>query len=136
MRPRRHEIRQWICLLGLCGIIAAFGPITRAQEETPSNAPSSSMPVAGGPSIPLQPAPTSVDQLAERLRATEETNKKLAEQLEKTTREHDEQMKQLLQKFGELSKQLNGGKAAGEQTDPDAGEKPASPDRGWPTRGR
>ena len=38
----------------------------------------------------------SVEQLAERLRAMEEMNRKLAEQLEQTNREHDEQMKQLL----------------------------------------
>ena len=36
----------------------------------------------------------------------EEMNRKLAEQLEKTNRAHDEQMKQLLERFGELSNRL------------------------------
>ena len=39
----------------------------------------------------------------------EEMNRKLAEQLEKTNRAHDEQMKQLLERFGELSNRLNDG---------------------------
>jgi phosphate-selective porin OprO and OprP len=121
MRPARHEARQWICLLGLCGIVAAFGPTARAQEEAPSKPPTSSMPVAGGPSAPPPTSPTSVDQIAERLRATEEMNKKLAEKLERTAREHDEQMRQLLEKYGDLSKRLIDGKAGGGQKGGDAG---------------
>ncbi len=41
----------------------------------------------------------------------EEMNKKLAQQLEQTNRAHDEQMRQLLEKFGELSKRLGDGEA-------------------------
>ena len=42
-------------------------------------------------------------ELAERLRAMEETNKKLAAELVRTRREHDEQMKQILKRVEELS---------------------------------
>jgi phosphate-selective porin OprO and OprP len=52
---------------------------------------------------PPAAAPVTMEQLAERLRAMEEMNRKLAEQLEKSNREHDEQMKRLLEKLGELS---------------------------------
>ena len=38
----------------------------------------------------------------------EERNQKLADQLEKTNKEHREQMQQLLEKFGELSERMNG----------------------------
>ena len=54
----------------------------------------------GGPSTSTQPAPTTtVEQLAERLRAMEEMNRKLAEKLERTTIEHNEQMKQLIDRY-------------------------------------
>jgi phosphate-selective porin OprO and OprP len=44
-----------------------------------------------------------VAELAERLRAMEEKNRQLAEQLEASNREHNEQMKQLLKRFDDLS---------------------------------
>jgi phosphate-selective porin OprO/OprP len=50
-----------------------------------------------------------VEQLAERLRAMEEMNRKLAEQLEETKRAHNEQMQQLLERIGELSQRSNDG---------------------------
>ena len=58
-----------------------------------------------GESVSSETAPTStsVAKLEERLRAMEETNKKLAEELEKTRREHDEQMKQILKRVEDLS---------------------------------
>jgi phosphate-selective porin OprO/OprP len=51
----------------------------------------------------------SVEQLAERLRAMEELNRKLSEQLEYTNRAHDQQMKQLLERVAELSTRLGNG---------------------------
>jgi phosphate-selective porin OprO/OprP len=45
----------------------------------------------------------SVEQLAERLRVMEEKNRKLAEELESTRREHGEQMRLILEKLGKLS---------------------------------
>ncbi len=120
MRPRRHKTRQLISLLGLCGIIAAFSHITRA-EESPGNPPSSQLSVVGPPSVPVQFAPPSVDQLAERLRATEEANKRLAEKLEKAMKAHEVEMKQLLQKYGELSRRLNVEKTGDVETAPDVG---------------
>jgi phosphate-selective porin OprO/OprP len=55
----------------------------------------------------------TVEALAERLRVMEETNKRLTKQLETSTREHQEQMKQLLGKVDELSKRVNGGTVGG-----------------------
>ena len=41
----------------------------------------------------------------------EEMNRKLTEKLEQTNRAHDEQMKELLERFGQLSNRLNGAPA-------------------------
>lgn len=59
----------------------------------------------GGPTASTQPAPTqpTVAELAERLRAMEEMNRKLADQLVKSNKAHDEQIKQLLKRFEDLS---------------------------------
>lgn len=43
--------------------------------------------------------PLSIEQLAERLRAMEEMNRKLADQLERSNREHDAQIKELLKRL-------------------------------------
>ena len=56
-----------------------------------------------------QPENASLQELAARLKAMEELNKKLAEQLERSNREHDAQMRQVLDRVGALSKRLNGG---------------------------
>jgi phosphate-selective porin OprO/OprP len=69
--------------------------------------------MAGTPAVPPDPESTSVEQLAKRLRAMEEMNRKLAEQLERTTRQHNEQMKLILEKYGELSKRLGDGTKGG-----------------------
>src|SRR5262249_25510129 len=55
---------------------------------------------------PAPPAP-SVEQLAERLRKMEEANRKLAEQLERNERRHAEEMRVLLERYGELSNRLS-----------------------------
>jgi phosphate-selective porin OprO and OprP len=77
-----------------------------------------------------------VEELAGRLRAMEEMNKKLAEQLEKNTKEHDEQMRLLLKKVDELSRRSSDGekvavKGAGEigrATPPRDDSQAANPD--------
>ena len=102
----RSGVRWWGRLLGLCSLLAAAGPGAVAQGIQPpgstSTSPSSVTP------------PRTVEQLAERLRKMEETNKKLAEQLERSTREHDQQMRLLLERYGEISRRLN-------ERDPGAG---------------
>ncbi len=108
MRPRIFRPSSWIALLVLWGVVAAFCPNARSQDALPEPLPSapasgSSPPSAGSPATPV-----SVDQLAERLRVMEEMNRRLVEQLEATNKAHDEQMKQLLAKFGELSTRLDG----------------------------
>jgi phosphate-selective porin OprO and OprP len=50
-----------------------------------------------------------VEQLSERLRAMEEMNRKLAEKLERTTIEHNEQMRQVIERFNTLSQRLGDG---------------------------
>ena len=77
-----------------------LAPTVRSQDLPP-------------PIPPLPPpAPASVEQLAARLQAMEELNKKLVEQLEKTNRDHDEQMRQVLERVGDLSRRLNGAPTA------------------------
>ena len=91
------------------GIAAGACPTARAQDGLPDPLPqaaaSASQPP--GPTASASPAPVSVEQLAERLRVMEEMNRKLVEQLEAANRAHDEQMQQLLAKFGELSTRLD-----------------------------
>src|SRR5262249_26559712 len=78
--------------------------------------------------------------LAERLHAMEAMNQKLAEQLERTTREHNEQMRELLERYGELSRRLgNGTESEGPRgvdvgaTAP-PGDQPRPPARETPVR--
>jgi len=53
--------------------------------------------------LPAPPEPPTPEQLAARLRAIEEENKRLTEKLETTTRVQDEQIRQLLERYRELS---------------------------------
>ncbi len=76
----------------ICGLWIATSRQTNARDEPPAISP-----------LP----PPTVEQLAERLRAMEETNKKLAEQLERSTAEHDAQMKELLDRYDQLSRRVN-----------------------------
>ncbi len=88
-----HRPSLWILVLGLGSLMAAFSPCARSQDLPTATPPSS--------------APTSVEQLADRLRAMEDMNRRLAEQLDRSNKEHQEQMKQLLDKLEGLSGQLN-----------------------------
>jgi phosphate-selective porin OprO/OprP len=94
--------------------MAAAGPSVRAQE--------------GPPPLPPAPAarPSTVEQLAERLRKMEEMNRKLADQLDRSNREHDEQMRALLGRYSELERRLGDGPAGGERP-ADAEPGPPSP---------
>jgi phosphate-selective porin OprO/OprP len=78
-----------------------------------------------------------VEQLAERLRLMELTNQKLAAELERSSREHAEQMKLLLQRYDELTKRLGngtepggagpGGTGTGRTAEPGNGERADEP---------
>ncbi len=94
-----HRPSLWILMLGLGSLSAASPPCARSQD----------LPTATPPSA----ASVSVEQLAERLRVMEEMNRRLADQLERSTKEHQEQMKRLLDKFEGLSGQLNDSKKEG-----------------------
>ena len=94
-------------MLGLCGLLSAFCQGAWSQDLPSATQPSPATPGAGSPSVPSQPEAISAEQLEKRLKAMEEVNKKLAEQLEKTNREHGEQMNLLLEKLKELSNRVD-----------------------------
>ena len=60
----------------------------------------------------------------------EELNKKLTEQLEKTNREHDAQMRQFFEQVGELSRRLNGEQQSVSASVVDEADAPPLPDAG------
>ncbi len=93
--------RIWRIGILLWGLAVAFGRIALVRGEDVPPLPSARETAAA-------PAP-SVEQLAERLRKMEETNRRLAEQLERNTREHDQQMRQLLGRYAELEKRVSEG---------------------------
>jgi phosphate-selective porin OprO/OprP len=93
MRTGRHGQRWSIVEPALILILFTVAPAARSQENRPSPSPSSLRQVSPIPTDPRASAPVSIGQLADRLRALEDVNKKLAERLERTTREHDEHMR-------------------------------------------
>ena len=106
----RLDARWWFRVVGPCVIMVSFSPIARSDDDPTAKPPSTANPAPAARSASPQPAPTSMEELAARLRAMEEMNKKLADRLEKTTIEHNEQMKQILEKYADLSKRLREGK--------------------------
>jgi len=127
MRSRTHLPSSWTAMLGLWGVLAAICPSVRSQDLPPA-LPSPPAPGPGAMSAPPPAAPISVEQLAERLRAMEEKNRKLAEQLEETNRAHNEQMTQLLERIGELSKRLGDGEKDAGKNGVDVGGTAPPPD--------
>jgi phosphate-selective porin OprO/OprP len=107
MQACRRRPCSWSLILGVCAALAGFNGSAWAQAPFPTTP-------ALRPELP--PAPTFADELAERLRALEEKNKKLTEQLEQSNKEHDQQLKDLLGKYEEVSKQ-KGAKEAGADAD-------------------
>jgi phosphate-selective porin OprO and OprP len=85
----------------------AISPNVWSQDVPPPIPPLPAMSQPSTSNAPSPAAPATVEQLAARLQAMEELNKKLAEQLEQANREHDAQMRQLLERVGELSRGLN-----------------------------
>jgi phosphate-selective porin OprO/OprP len=63
-------------------------------------------PVPPAAPAPQSPAPPTADQLSERLRALEASNKAVLDQLEKSNARHAEEVKQLHERLGELSQRL------------------------------
>ena len=128
MRSRIHLPRTGKSVLGLWVAVAAFCSSARSQdlEQAPLPLPVTPANETAASSAPPPATPVTVEQLAERLRTMEEMNRKLAEQLEKSNREHDEQMKRLLEKLGELSPpSTNGATNAGTSTGSMGGESSA-----------
>jgi phosphate-selective porin OprO/OprP len=101
------------------------------SQDLPSPSPTATT----RPGSPIPDGPVSVEQLAKRLRMMEETNKQLAAELERTRREHHEQLDQILRKFDELShrdddrkRQPEAGGEAGPRPRPAQAAPPADDD--------
>ena len=107
MRSRRDRTALWKAAFGLCGLLAVSCPDVRSQGLPPATGPTNGASGTGIPVAPRPPAPVSVEQLAARLEAMEATNKRLAEELERSNRAHDEQIRQLLERVGGLSGRSN-----------------------------
>ena len=90
-------------MFGLWCVLSTFCQDVWSQDLPSATPPPPVTPGPGPTSVPSQAEAVSIRQLAERLRAMEVMNRKLAEELEKTKKEHDEQMKLILERFGELS---------------------------------
>ncbi len=106
MRSFRKRSVRWKSVLGVWAIFVVLCPISRSEDQPPAPQPPAPAPVPGGPSVPTQNQSTTMEQLSERLRAMEEMNRRLAEKLERTIVEHNEQVKQLNDRYDKLSNQL------------------------------
>ena len=126
MRSRIHWSRFWKSLLGLCGVLVACSSIAARRTLCPRRFPQHRHQRRRRRAA----APVTVEQLAERLRAMEEMNTKARRATREDQHGHDEQMKQLLERFGELSSRLNDGE--NERGD----DQPATPAGTAPPSGR
>ncbi len=127
----RQPPQRWVRALAICALLIAVSPSVWSQEVPPI-APLPEVPQGSTPHAGASPAPPSVEQLAARLQAMEDLNKKLVDQLAKTNREHDAQMRQVLDRVGDLSRRLNDPQPV-EARAPTAAasvEEPAVPDDG------
>mgnify|MGYP001075170437 CR=1 FL=1 len=96
--------RGWIVRGGLALLLAIARAPAPAQEPSP-------------PAIAAAPAErpdAAVGELEERLHAVEKLNKELVERLERSQREHDEQMRLLMQRVDDFSTRLPRSGAGGE----------------------
>jgi phosphate-selective porin OprO/OprP len=84
--------------LGIWAALWAI-PDVRGQEATAPPVPASSESPAGKGTATLE-------ELAERLRKMEEANRGLAAELKRASKEHEAQMRQLLNKYEEVSRRL------------------------------
>jgi phosphate-selective porin OprO/OprP len=95
-----------------CLFFASLCTPARAMDDP--QAPSASTGAGAGPvSAAPRPGAATVEELAERLRRMEEMNQKLARQLETSTKEHREQMRELRGKYDELLKRVGEGPPVG-----------------------
>ena len=107
-RPGHHS---FILLLFVSGLILAGLPTPAHSQENSSPPPSNTTPV-------------TVDQLADRLRAMEEANKKLDEKLKQTSLEYDQRIRQMLDRMGSTTVS-----PAGAPTDPGGNSSTPGPER-------
>ncbi len=100
---RTSRPASWAFSLGIWGTLAVVVPGVYSEEPPGRIARSS-------PSVEAAVGDGSVtlEQLSDRLRMMEETNRKLAEELERTSKEHAAQMRQILGKYDEMSRRLGG----------------------------
>jgi phosphate-selective porin OprO and OprP len=103
---QRLRAACYLAVLAQWGLLVAFCPDARPQASSQQMAAAQLAPLPGVPSAP-QAAPPTVEQLAERLRALEETNSKLARQRESSSKKQLDEIKQLLEESGDLSKRFD-----------------------------
>ncbi len=103
MRSQSMPLRRkgWLLVVLGC-VIAGSSPVARSQTPPLDS--------------PVSPAAPASDQTAERLRALEELNRQLSERLERTTHEHDEQLRRLTERF-ETRSNAPSSRSAGEPPD-------------------
>ncbi len=102
MRSRIHMPGSWKSTLGLWGVLAAFCSSACSQDLLPAPLPAHQR----QPSAP-SPAANHRGQFAERAAGDGGNGTGSSpSSLEKNNREHNEQMRQLLEKFGELSNRV------------------------------
>lgn len=106
MRSPRNWPGLLLLLLSIWGSEITFCPGACAQS------PEQVLP-------PTHLPPPSINQVEAQLRAMEDLNKKLSEQLDRTTSEHNKQINDLLEKYQDLSNRLNGTNAGEGQGDTD-----------------
>ncbi len=92
-------------LASACGVLDLRGQTPTPPRKVPT-------PVVARSPAETDP-PLASDPLAERLRRLEVVNQQLAEQLERATREHTEQMTRLGERLDDLSSGSSDGQAAG-----------------------
>src|SRR5262245_57158896 len=103
MFPCLAPPRAWKWLVALWAV-AGLCPSAQAQLPLPTTPAPLAPPAPGGSAVPSQSAPPTVEQLAERLRAVEATNRDLIRLLEGTRREHDEQLPQTREWYEEVTR--------------------------------
>ncbi len=109
MRAPRGWNHRWQGILGAIAVLSALAATASAQDDRalPPALPATTPPATA--SAPSQLAAGQLEKLAARLEAMEELNKRLADELATSKREHDAEMRLVLDQVGELSRRLNDG---------------------------
>lgn len=107
MRPTIDGMSRWKSALGYWGLLASCGAAGAAQDlPTPTAPPANPSPAAPSTAEVPAPSPADIEDVLARLQAMEERNRELAARLERSDREHAEQVQQLMGRIEALSTRL------------------------------